>query len=92
MSDDPRPALQWPNCPECGARMALRTNRASGDQFFGCSTFPMCRGTRPIHERRVGVAPGSGPAPEGFGTDWAYEEDPDAWAGHPGDPSYYGDN
>jgi len=36
-----------PSCPKCGAEMVLRTPRAGGDHFYGCSTFPKCRGTRP---------------------------------------------
>ena len=36
-------------CPECGNHMVLRTARKgsnSGAQFWGCSKFPSCRGTR----------------------------------------------
>lgn len=35
------------SCPKCGATMVRRTPRAGGAAFFGCSTFPKCRGTRP---------------------------------------------
>jgi hypothetical protein len=28
--------------------MVVRRNRASGDDFWGCSRYPDCRGTRPI--------------------------------------------
>jgi restriction system protein len=38
-----------PNCPLCGKPMALRTARKcpnAGRQFWGCSGFPGCRGTR----------------------------------------------
>ena len=37
------------NCPECGRPMVLRTarrGRNAGNQFWGCSTYPACRGTR----------------------------------------------
>lgn len=37
-------------CPRCGKPMVLRTARQggrSGSSFWGCSTFPACRGTRP---------------------------------------------
>lgn len=37
-----------PNCPKCGKAMVLRTARQgsrSGSQFYGCSSFPKCRGT-----------------------------------------------
>jgi len=36
-------------CPRCGSRMVLRTARngpSAGTEFWGCSTFPKCRGTR----------------------------------------------
>jgi restriction system protein len=36
------------SCPKCGSEMARRTPRAGGTAFYGCSTFPKCRGTRPI--------------------------------------------
>jgi hypothetical protein len=29
--------------------MVIRTNRADRSQFWGCPTFPTCRGTRPYH-------------------------------------------
>ncbi|ROH86413.1 restriction endonuclease [Stagnimonas aquatica] len=35
-------------CPKCGSSMVLRTARQganAGQQFWGCSTFPKCRGT-----------------------------------------------
>lgn len=31
-------------CPRCGSAMVLRNGRRG--QFYGCSTFPRCRGTR----------------------------------------------
>lgn len=37
-----------PECPRCGAGMTLRTNRRNGEAFWGCTTYPGCRGTRPI--------------------------------------------
>lgn len=33
-------------CPDCGADMALRTNKSNGNKFYGCKKFPNCRGTR----------------------------------------------
>lgn len=33
-------------CPKCGAMMVRRTNSKTGDGFWGCSSFPKCRGTR----------------------------------------------
>lgn len=37
-----------PYCPECGARMVLRTRRSDGERFWGCSNYPECKGTRQI--------------------------------------------
>ena len=40
-----------PPCPKCGSAMARRTARRgsrAGEEFWGCSRFPLCRGTRPI--------------------------------------------
>jgi restriction system protein len=39
-----------PACPQCGSVMVLRTARKgsnAGNSFWGCSTFPGCKGTRP---------------------------------------------
>jgi restriction system protein len=36
-----------PNCPKCGGAMVLRTARkgkSTGTAFWGCATFPACRG------------------------------------------------
>jgi len=35
-----------PNCPRCDSIMALRSSRKTGEQFWGCSRFPACKGTR----------------------------------------------
>jgi len=35
-----------PKCPQCGAPMRLR-HSARGD-FWGCTAYPTCRGTRPV--------------------------------------------
>lgn len=38
-----------PVCPRCGAAMILRTARRgahTGSEFYGCSNYPKCRGTR----------------------------------------------
>lgn len=35
-----------PTCPACGEAMIARHNRKTGTQFWGCSKFPACRGTR----------------------------------------------
>jgi hypothetical protein len=47
----PRDPAPPPNCPACGAAMHRRTARQgphAGSNFWGCSRFPACRGTRPI--------------------------------------------
>jgi predicted RNA-binding Zn-ribbon protein involved in translation (DUF1610 family) len=36
-----------PNCPRCGKIMIVKTNRSDGSKFYGCPSFPSCRGTRP---------------------------------------------
>jgi restriction system protein len=44
-------AVSGPPCPACGAEMVRRTvGRGAhvGQDFWGCSTFPACRGTAPI--------------------------------------------
>ena len=41
-------AAAQPECPRCGAAMALRTAKQgvnAGNTFWGCSTYPKCRGT-----------------------------------------------
>ncbi|MEF3083194.1 restriction endonuclease [Luteimonas sp. SMYT11W] len=35
-----------PDCPRCGSAMVERTNRRANTPFWGCITFPACRGTR----------------------------------------------
>jgi restriction system protein len=47
-TDRPDPA---PSCPACGQPMVVRTARKgerTGSQFWGCSGYPDCKGTRPI--------------------------------------------
>ena len=36
-----------PTCFECGSRLKLRENRATGHQFLGCSSYPACKATEP---------------------------------------------
>lgn len=46
---EPAFAEEAPTCPLCSARMVRRTARKganAGAQFWGCSAFPACRGTR----------------------------------------------
>lgn len=42
-------AEQVPQCKVCGSQMALRKNRTSGANFWGCSILS-CRGTRPYED------------------------------------------
>jgi len=45
----PAPAAAVPQCPRCGSPMVLRTatrGANAGEKFWGCSTYPGCRGTR----------------------------------------------
>ena len=45
------PSAQIPTCPQCGKLMALRTARQgkhAGSQFWGCTGYPACKGTRPL--------------------------------------------
>jgi restriction system protein len=40
-----------PNCPNCGSEMVGRTAKRgsnAGSQFWGCSQYPRCRGTRAV--------------------------------------------
>jgi len=46
-----RHAAPAPVCPRCGKTMALRTTRKgerAGSQFWGCSGYPECKGTRSL--------------------------------------------
>jgi ssDNA-binding Zn-finger/Zn-ribbon topoisomerase 1 len=33
-------------CPECEGPMTSRKNATTGQRFWGCNSFPKCRGTR----------------------------------------------
>lgn len=39
-----------PRCPDCNSLMTQRTNRRTGMDFWGCSTYPECNGTREIDQ------------------------------------------
>lgn len=43
---DGQQAADTPDCPQCGKAMRRRTS-ARGD-FWGCSAYPECKGTRPV--------------------------------------------
>lgn len=40
-------------CPVCSAEMMVRRNRTTGQSFWGCSKYPLCRGTRTVEESRL---------------------------------------
>ena len=49
--DEQRTAADTPECPDCGKPMTRRTARQgirAGKEFWGCSAFPKCRGTRNV--------------------------------------------
>lgn len=50
-SDQTHPTDPVPDCPVCGRTMVLRTaqkGKNAGKQFWGCSGYPECRGTREV--------------------------------------------
>lgn len=50
-SGQTHPADLIPNCPQCGNAMALRTAKLgqnAGQQFWGCTSYPDCRGTAKV--------------------------------------------
>lgn len=47
--DSPSPAspvAPVPSCPICASAMVMRSRRADGGRFWGCASFPRCKGTR----------------------------------------------
>jgi hypothetical protein len=42
-----------PACPLCGSRRVIRVNRATGDEFFGCSNYPDCMFSESISNASV---------------------------------------
>lgn len=51
-TDEHQEATVTPVCPRCGCVMILRTARRGGNagsEFWGCSSYPACRGTRPVN-------------------------------------------
>jgi four helix bundle suffix protein len=51
LSDPTVPPRNAPSCPLCAKPMLLRTalkGDHAGSQFWGCSTYPACKGTRPL--------------------------------------------
>ena len=49
--EETRGAMGAPQCPRCGAEMALelvRRGKQTGSRFWGCTEYPSCRGTREV--------------------------------------------
>jgi len=45
-----------PNCPVCGRKMVLRTARSgphAGNQFYGCTGYPSCKGIVNLTDSRI---------------------------------------
>lgn len=49
----PTPVLSDLSCPRCNSKMILRNGRRG--QFYGCSRFPYCRGTREYKKETLSV-------------------------------------
>lgn len=50
-SNEVKEETAQPTCPKCGAPMVLRTAKKgnnSGNQFYGCTNFPKCRGIKSL--------------------------------------------
>jgi DNA helicase-2/ATP-dependent DNA helicase PcrA len=45
-----KPIPVAPTCPKCNAPMAMRTRRSDGSQFYGCTRYPSCNGTRNLND------------------------------------------
>jgi restriction system protein len=43
---EPTLMASTPSCPLCGVAMTQRSNRTTGESFWGCSSYPRCKGTR----------------------------------------------
>jgi ssDNA-binding Zn-finger/Zn-ribbon topoisomerase 1 len=42
--------VKSPTCPLCKSTLVVRTNRNTQEEFYGCSSFPKCRYTKPIYD------------------------------------------
>lgn len=52
-----------PSCPDCGSPMTKRTahkGKNAGNQFWGCSRYPDCKGTRPLQGEESDVSQPAG--------------------------------
>lgn len=41
-------AIDGVKCPTCGGPMVSRSNNRDGSRFWGCRSYPDCRGTRNV--------------------------------------------
>ena len=39
-------SIEETKCPVCDGPMQSRVNRATGQRFWGCKRYPVCKGTR----------------------------------------------
>jgi restriction system protein len=46
------PSEAPPPCPTCATSLVRRTNRSTGEPFWGCPNYPRCRGTLPFAAAR----------------------------------------
>jgi hypothetical protein len=58
-----RPAGPYVRCEACGHHMVVRTNRANGSEFMGCSTWPACVNTMPLPAYVEQIRAGGEPLP-----------------------------
>ncbi len=55
-------AVKW-KCPRCGSSMVEREDKIYKTKFFGCSSYPKCRGNRDIDGRFLETSGPYAPAP-----------------------------
>lgn len=59
LSDQSDPTDRIPHCPRCGKPMVLRTAKSGknpGQQFWGCSDYPQCKGVVELRSPRTANA------------------------------------
>ncbi len=70
--------MSEPNCPNCSGPMTLRTARSgpnAGNQFWGCKSYPKCKGTRDLtSEQAEQVRDNPRSASRSSPTDTVYDE------------------
>jgi DNA helicase-4 len=44
--------IESESCPQCGSTLVEKTNRGTGQAFWGCRSFPACGYSRPLHPTR----------------------------------------